>query len=111
MSENGGVRNVEFCECLLDQFGLGLWGPDHIARAIAVTEPGSVENDDPEMSCRKINQTAGIKVFNHTAVAVQQNQGFARAPLNVVETNATYIEEAAGRWIVTLRLLCKMTID
>ena len=64
MSENGGARNVEFCECLLDQFGLGFWGPDHIARAIAVTEPGSVENDDPEMFRRKINQTAGIKVFS-----------------------------------------------
>jgi hypothetical protein len=28
-----------------------------------------------------------------------------------VEPNATYIEEAAGRRIVTLRFLCKMTID
>ena len=86
-------------------------GPDHIARAIAVTEAGSVENDDSEMFCRKINQTAGFKVFNHAAVAVQQNQRVARAPFNVVEPNATYIEEAAGRWIVTLRFLCKMTID
>ena len=59
------VGNVEFCECLLDQFGLGVGGPDHIARAVAVTETGSVENDDPEMFCRKINQTAAIKVFNN----------------------------------------------
>ncbi len=76
-----------------------------------MTETGSVENDDPKMFGRKTNKTAGINVLNHAAVAMQQNQGFARAPLNVMEPNATYIEEASGRWIVTLRLLCKMTID
>jgi hypothetical protein len=41
---------------------------------------------------------------------VQQHQGFARAPFNVVEPNATYIEEATGCRIVTLSFLCKMTI-
>ena len=73
MSEKDSVRNAEPCKSLLDQFCLGVGRPDHVARPVAVAESGTVENDDLELLCRKIDQTAGLEILDHTAVAMQKN--------------------------------------
>ena len=111
MSENGGARNLKPLEGVLDEFGLGNRRPHHVARAIAVAEAGTVENDDTVISGGQIDQTAGFKILDHAAIAVKKNQRFARAPLDVVEPNAVDVEETAGGRIVTLRFLRKMAID
>ena len=77
MSENDGVRNTQPRKGLLNQFGLGVGRPDHVARPVAMAEAGAVENDDPVVLGGKINQTAGFKILDHAAVAVQKNQRFA----------------------------------
>src|SRR4249920_4025780 len=76
-----------------------------------MAKPGPVENDDPVVFCCEVNQTAGFEILDHAAIAVKKNQRFARAPLNVVQPNAVDVEESAGRRIVTLRFLRKMTSD
>jgi hypothetical protein len=96
---------------VLDEFGLGIRRPHHVARAVAVAESGTVENDDPVVLGSEINQTAGFEILDHAAVAVKKNQRLAGAPLNVVQPKAVDVEEAAGSRIVTLRFLRKMTID
>ena len=68
-------------ERLFDQFGLGVGRPDHVARPVAVTESGPVENDDPVVLCRKINQTAGFEVLDHAAVAVQTEPAVRLSPV------------------------------
>jgi hypothetical protein len=76
-----------------------------------MAESGTVENDDPVVPGSEIDQTAGLEILDHTAVAVNKNQRFARASLDVVQPNAIDVEEPAGSRIVTLRFLRKMTID
>ena len=43
---------------------------------------------------------------HHGAVAVQQDEGQALALLEIMEVDPLDIEEAAGRWVVPLRLTC-----
>lgn len=96
---------------MLDEFGQGILRAHDVARAVAVAESGTVENDDPVIPGREIDQTAGFEILDHAAVAVKKNQRLARAPLDVVQPNAVDVEEAAGSRIVTLGFVRKMTID
>jgi len=69
VSENDGVRNAQPRKGLLDQFCLSVGRPDHVSRPVAVAEAGTVENDDLEVPCRKIDQAAGLEILDHAAVA------------------------------------------
>jgi hypothetical protein len=111
MAENDSVRNAEPIKRALDQFSLRVGRPNDVPRPVAVAKAGTVEYDNPEVLGSEINQTAGLEILDHAAIAMQKNQRFARTALDVVKSNAAHLEEATGRRIVMLRFVRKMTID
>jgi hypothetical protein len=74
VSKDDSVRNVELIQGVFNEFGLGVRRPNDVARAVAVAESGSVENNDPVILGSEINQTAGFEILDHAAVAVKENQ-------------------------------------
>ncbi len=70
-------------------------------------ESGSVERDYAVLLRRQIKQAAGLKVFDHAPVAVQQDQRGSCPPLDVVEAHTLHRNESPDRRVTTLSFLCK----
>jgi hypothetical protein len=62
---------------VLDECRLGIRRPDDVAWPVAVTESGTVENDDSVVPCSEIDQTAGFEILDHAPVPVKKNQWLA----------------------------------
>ena len=104
MAKDGGTRNTEFYQRFMKKVCLGFRSPDRAPRAMAVTEARPVKNDDPISSSRPLDQTATGKILDHTRIAVQQDQRFTLAFLDVVEPHAFNLNEFSSWRIFTFSL-------
>ena len=84
---------------------MGFWGPDGAAGSLAVAISRTVERDHPVFLRRHVDEAARLEILNHAAVTVQQDQRFAAALIEIVESNAIHYDEFAKRRIVLGRLL------
>ena len=104
MAKDGGTRNTEFYKRFMKKVCLGFRSPDRAPRPIAVAEARPVKNDDPISSGRPLDQTATGKILDHARIAVQQDQRFTLAFLDVVEAHAFNLNEFSSGRIVTFSL-------
>jgi hypothetical protein len=65
-----------------------------------VAKSRTIEGNNSVLFCSEIDQTARLKVLNHTSVAMEQDKRWSRSPLNVMEPNPLDCDEAS-RWEVT----------
>jgi hypothetical protein len=91
-------------ESSLKDFSLRRWRPNNVTRPITMAEARSIENDDAIILGSQIDQTTGFEILDHAAVAVQQDQRRARAPLDIVEPDSVYFEESTSVGIVVFRI-------
>ena len=104
MAKDGGTRNTELYKRFMEKVCLGFRSPDRAPWAIAVTEARPVKNDDTISSGGTMDQTATRKILDHASIAVQQDQGFAIALLDVVEAHAFNLNEFSHGRIITFSL-------
>jgi hypothetical protein len=53
------------------QLSLCCGRPDDVTRPITVAEAGTIEDDDAVVLSRQLDQSAGFKILDHAAIAVQ----------------------------------------
>ena len=105
MPENLGSGNADLPQRPVDEVRLRLGRPNRSAWARAVAESRTIKRNDTMLLRRHLDETARCEVLNHAAIAVQQNDRFARASIDIVKPDAVYIYKPACRWIFALRLL------
>src|SRR4051794_25668568 len=77
----------------LEQGGTGAWRPQ-VAWSRAVTVPGTLDHDDAVTLRKPIHEAVDREVLDQGAVAVDEDQGLTRPPLDVVQTHAVHVEKA-----------------
>jgi hypothetical protein len=82
-----------------------------MAGTIAMAKAGAVKHNHPVILGGKINQSAGLKIFDHAPIAVQHDQGPSCSPIDVVEPNAIDGNESTDRGIAILSFFCKPPIQ
>jgi hypothetical protein len=75
-----------------------------------VAKAGAVENDDPMVRGGQIDQSARLKILDHTSVAVKKDQRFPCSALDVVQPNTVYLQELTLRRVVAHSLLSEMSV-
>src|SRR5215204_4059753 len=88
----------------MDEVGLSFRRPNRAAGTIAVAVSRSVKGDDTVVPGGHVNKAARLEILDHAAIAVQQDQWFAFASLNVMDANPADLKEMAGRRILALGL-------
>jgi hypothetical protein len=111
VSEDDGRRGVELHERFVDQVGLRVRGPERAARAPAVAISRPVEDDDAILLGGLVKEPARLEVLEHASVAVQQDERFAFATLDIVQADTIDLEESSLGGIAALRILGKPTVD
>jgi hypothetical protein len=104
------VRDAKPPKCIVDQFGLRSWRPNHFSGAITVAKTGTVENDDPMVLGGQIDQSARLEILDHAPVAMKKDQWFASSTLDVVQPNTVYLQELTLRGVVAHSLLSEMSV-
>jgi hypothetical protein len=70
----------------------------------------AIKSYDAMLLGSKVDETARLEIRNHTAVAMQQNDRFPFAAVDVVEPNTVDFEKLADRRIVSLSSFRKLTV-
>jgi len=68
-----------------------------------MTEARAIHGDDTISLGQRRKYPADLKILQHGAVAVQQDERRSLASLEIMEVDPFNIEEAAGGWVVSLR--------
>jgi hypothetical protein len=68
-----------------------------------MTEARAIHGDDTISLGQRRKYPADLKILQHGAVAVQQDERRSLASLEIMEVDPFNIEEVAGRWVVPLR--------
>ena len=76
-----------------------------------MTESGTIENNNPVILGKEIDQAAGFKVLYHAPVAVEKNHRVACAALDIMQPEAIHIRKTTGRRVVAFRLIRKISVD
>ena len=84
MSQYQRMGNAKPLERFVDQFRLCYGGPNNITGAITVAKAGTIENNHAIILRTPLDQPARLKILNQAAVAVEKDQGFPCATLDVV---------------------------
>ena len=95
---------------LVHDFSLGGGCPTLRPWPVCVTEARAIDSDDSISMGQPVEYPANLKILHHGAVTVQQDEGWSFASLAVMQTDTFYIEEAAVRGVVSLRLTCASSI-
>jgi len=69
-----------------------------------MTEARAIHGDDTISLGQRRKYPADLKILQHGAVAVQQDERRSLASLEIMEVNPFNIEEAAGGWVFPLCL-------
>jgi hypothetical protein len=80
--------------------------PRATARPLAVAEAGSVEGDEPAAGGCAFNDSAGEEIFDHAAVAMQQDDGLSGANVEVAQSRPVHCHEMKN-WRPILNLKCR----
>jgi hypothetical protein len=70
MAKDKGTCHAELGEGARNEISLRIRGPDDIARAVAVAEAGTVNDNDPILFCCQVDEATRFEVFDHAAIAV-----------------------------------------
>src|SRR6476619_8510634 len=103
MPDNDRLLDVEMNERLVHEFSLSGRCPTLRPWPVCMTKARAIDGDDAISLGQPFEYPANLKVLHHGAVAVQQDEGRALAPLEIVEVDPLDIEEAAEGWVVPLR--------
>ena len=74
--------------------------------SVRVTEARAIERNNAVSLGQPFEYPANLKVLHHSAIAVQQDKRWAFASLEVMQVDPLDTKEAAGLWVVPLRLTC-----
>jgi hypothetical protein len=105
MPEDGCPPDTQANQRPHEKVGLSVRIPDHVAGARTVPKSGPIERDHSVILSRKIDEASRLKVLNHAAVAVKQDQRRAGSALDVMEADAVDLHEPALRGIFADSLL------
>jgi hypothetical protein len=67
---------------------------------MAVTWP--IERDNAIVRGGHVDEPARLEVLNHTAVAMEKDQGLAFASFDKVESHTLQFDKSSHRWVVVL---------
>ena len=111
MPENDCAWHTDFLESGGNKVSLRLRRPDGAPGPVAVAKSRTVDRDHAVVFGGQINQAAGLKVFDHAPVAVQQDQRGSCPAVDVVEPNAVHRDEPSEGRVSTLCFLGKPPIQ
>ena len=95
----------------VDEVRLRLWRPNGSAWARAVAKPRTIEGNDAMRLRRHLDETARREILNHAAIAVQQNERFTRAPIDVVKLDVAYVHKFSRRRVFALGFFRERSVD
>ena len=95
VADDHRALDAELAQGLVEQLGLLGSGPQMTARALAVAEAGTIEDDHPVAPQQEFGNSAGVPVVPAHCVAVDQHNGAALAPVAVVQPHAVHVHEGA----------------
>ena len=111
MPEDNCARDPNLRERLMDQLGLRLGGPRSFETSIATMAVSwAIKRDDAMLLGSKVDETARLKIRNHTAVTMQHTDRFPFPAVDVVEPNTVDFEKLADRRMVSLSPSRKLTV-
>jgi hypothetical protein len=76
-----------------------------------VAKAGPVKHNHPVIFGGQMNQSTGLKVFDHAPIAVQQDQRPACSSIDIMEPNAIDGNKPAERRIAILSFFCKPPVQ
>src|SRR5438045_7779001 len=106
MPDDDRLVDFEVNERLVHEFSLSGRCPTLRPWPVCVTEARAINSDDAISLSQPFEYSANLKILHHGAVTVQQDEGRSLASLEVMKADPFDIEEAAGGWVVPLRLTC-----
>jgi hypothetical protein len=77
MADNNRALDAKLCYGSQEEGRLLKWSPRAVPWALAITKARAVEGNEPVASPRVLQDPAGEKVFDHAAIAVQQDDGLS----------------------------------
>src|SRR5437763_16587441 len=95
MTDDGGRDCSGPAERRTDQIGLRRKSPCDLSRPLAMTESGSVKGKYAILLSQPINQAAAVEIFDHAAVAVQEDDHRSAAALDVVQPHSVNLKKAS----------------
>src|SRR6185312_5469566 len=84
MSENYCGVDPDLLKSTMDKIRLCFGSPDRPTRTRAVTKAGSVENNHAMLLRQQLHESAGLKILDHAAVAMEQDNRTPRAVIEIV---------------------------
>ena len=106
MAHHNGAHDPELLERLVQQVSLFVRRPNTSARALAVAEPGTVEDDDPVARLQDLRDATRVVVVSRDHVAVDENDGAALAAVAVMQSDAIHLHERALGGVPPLCTAC-----
>jgi hypothetical protein len=76
-----------------------------------MAEARPIEGYDPVFFAGHGNEAARAEVLYHTAVAVQKDERFAFAMLDVMKSHTMNIDKPSSGRVIPFCFLCQITID
>ena len=104
MSDHDRLFDVKLNERLVHEISLSFWCPHLRPWPARMTEARAIHGDDTISLGQRRKYPADLKILQHGAVAVQQDERRSLASLDIMEVDPFNIEEAAGGWVFPLRL-------
>jgi hypothetical protein len=103
MSDHDRLFDVKLDERPVHEISLSFWCPHLRPWPARMTEARAIHGDDTISLGQRRKYPADLKILQHGAVAVQQDERRSLASLEIMEVDPFNIEEVAGRWVVPLR--------
>src|ERR1700730_13180428 len=103
MPDHDRLLDVQLNECLVYELSLRGWCPILRPWPVRVTKARAIDGDDAISLGQRHKYPADLKILNHGAVAVQQDERRSLASLEIMEVDSFNIEEAAGGLVFSLR--------
>src|SRR5689334_22299684 len=99
MAHHSRAFDTELLQRFVQQAGLCQWMPDRGAGPGALSVSRPIEHDHAIALAGHIDDSAQLIILDHRSVAVQENERWPFAALDVVQPNTFDVEEAALRRI------------
>jgi hypothetical protein len=104
MAKHNGLVDPKLGQCFLEQGRVRSWGPQATGSgAVAVTWP--VDDNDTVVLREPAHEAVDYKVFDHRAIAVDENNSLTLPALKVMQPDATHGQELADGGMLILSSL------
>jgi hypothetical protein len=111
MAKDDRLGHAQLCKGVSYHVRLRFRRPHDVAWPITVAEARTVEHDDAVILRDEVDETTGLEILNHTAIAVKKDDGVAFATLDIVQEHAVRFDEPASRRVGALGLLRQISVQ